>query len=507
MKPAIAYRHLLCGVLGTLGYAWGCSGGGGSDTGDTARAGSSQGGGAPTASGGSGSDEASTVPGLRPEPLSDASDALFDPTVLRRIDIDIPTDNGSPSSWESIAAEAPAPSGCVAVHRNYYEGSITFEGQTYEGVGVRTKGGCGSSQELEEKPSFKLHLAWDSDEEDEECPLERTIYGRKHLTLNNGVQDTTAMHEHLSFRYYRAVGVPAPRTAAIQVYVNGEYYGVYQLVETIDRQFLKRWFNTRLGKGMMYEGSYFCDILSGDGDNRPQDGSCWEREFELDGCDAQPDPEDDLQWYESDGETPQDPWKFLKELGGTLDDIQGAQSYYPAITATVAWEQFAAMWAASSIIVDWDGYAPWQNNYRIYHEPATDLWYFVPWGTDQTWVAVGGGGGWGDWGGDGPGTFGILAPKGDVARLCMEASGTDSRGMTCEQRYIEELYRQLEVFESIDWASDIDAWTARLSAAMQLDDGGRGQSYSAWQRSVTELHSFVESRAAEVRRELTAAGY
>src|SRR5690606_20187937 len=104
---------------------------------------------------------------------------------------------------------------------------------------------------------------------------------RKSFTLNNGVQDNTALREHLTFDFYSAAGVPAPRTAAAQVYVNGEYYGVYQLIETIDRAFLKRWFNTKAGKGMMYEGSYGCDFLTGQSDDF-EDGTCWEQEFDLD---------------------------------------------------------------------------------------------------------------------------------------------------------------------------------------------------------------------------------
>jgi len=447
------------------------------------------------------------VPGMRPEPLSDDGDALFDPTRLLRIDITIPTDNGSPSSWDAINDQAPAEE-CVAQQRDYFEGSFTYEGIAYDDVGTRTKGGCGSWRYLEEKPSLKLNLTWDPDETDDDCPSERRLYGQKRLTLNNGVQDESAMREHLAYRFYRAVGIPAPRTAAIQVYVNGEYYGIYQLIESIERRFLRRWFNTSFGKGALYEGSYWCDFLTGE-DSDPEDGSCWEREFELDSCDDEPDPEDDLQFFEADGVTPQDPWQFLEDLIATLEDIQDSGRYFPVIGETVDWEPFLTFWAASSIIIDWDGYAQWQNNFRIYHDSPTDLWYFIPWGTDQTWSEVEAGtGGWfgrGDTGG--AANFGIFEPGGDVARLCAEATGTDASGRTCMERYAEELYRQLEIFESIDWSSEIDAWSDLLDAAMQGSDPHREYTYSTWQNNVQDLRDFAESRASAVRSELSDAGY
>jgi spore coat protein CotH len=443
------------------------------------------------------------VRGIRPLPLADEGDILFDPKTVRRIDLDIPTDNGSPSSWESIDAEAPAEE-CVSVQRNYYAGSASFEGVTYDNVGIRTKGGCGSWRSLAEKPSFKLSLVWDSNPNDAVCPPDRRIHGQKRLTLNNGVQDTSALHEHLAYQFYRAIGVPAPRTASIQVYVNGEYYGIYQLIETIERPFLKRWFNTSLGKGMLYEGSYWCDLLTGD-NSQPRDGSCWQREFELDACDDPPSPEDDLQ-YEADGVTPRDGWQFLSQLIASVRAISSPQSYYPGITALADWKVFSAFWAASSIIIDWDSYAQWQNNFRLYHEPATELWYVVPWGADQTWKELPTSTGGTSTGRNGKASFGLFGADGDIARLCLQATGS-FQSTTCVAAYVRELYRLLAVFESSGWDAQIVAWQARLDPLMKQSDPHREYSYTQWQTSVADLRKFAQSRPQAVRTALAAAGY
>ncbi len=438
-------------------------------------------------------------PGLGEEDdKGDESDTLFDQSIVRRIDVTIPTDNGPPSSWDLIDGESRAP-GCVAFSRSYYEGGVQFVGESLSGVGIRVKGGCGSSSPLDEKPSLKIHLSWDEDPDDDVCPPERRIRDLKRFTLNNGRQDSTALHEHLSYEFYRMVGVPAPRTSSVLLYLNDEYYGIYQFIETIDRHFLKRHFAEDTGKGMMYEGSYHCDLLTGD-DAAPTDGTCWEPEFDLDNCSDPPEPGDDLQ-FEADGVTPQDPWALLREFRDAVQAIQGQDAYYPAITDLVDWDEFLANWAASSVLYDWDNYAHFQNNFRIYHDPTDDRWHFIPWGVDQSWVAQ-------QPGGDDPRIrFGILDPTGDLARLCLMASGTDSEGRTCTEAYVQELHRQLDVFESVDWEGKIDTWVERLDPLMNREDPHRNYSYDDWLDNIERLRGFARDRAENVRAELAREGY
>lgn len=426
---------------------------------------------------------------------ADGSDELFDPSVVRTLELFIPTDNGSPSSWESIDAEAGADD-CEPMRRNYYEGSVAFEGQQYEGVGIRTKGGCGSSRTLDEKPSFKVKLDWDPDPTDDVCPEDRALFGRSTLTLNAGVQDRTAMHEHLTYRYYRESGVPAPRTAAIQVFVNGSYYGLYQNVESYDRRLLARFFDESQGKGMMYEGAYWCDFFSGD-DASYADGHCWDREFSLDACDGTPDPGDDLQFFEADGSTTQDPWRFLAELHTGLEAITDPELYYPAVRDRLDWDAFLAYWATSAVVIDWDNYVYNQNNFRLYHHPATGRWHFFPWGVDQTWVVraarrnV---------------EFAALTVRGDVARLCLDALGTTDDG-TCTERFVERLGAALEAFETTDWNAAIAEWQERLDPFMQLEEDRKSYDYDEWLEALDELRDFAATRPAALRAELADAGF
>ncbi len=60
---------------------------------------------------------------------------------------------------------------------------------------------------------------------------------------------------------------------------------------------------------------------------------------------------------------------------------------------------------------------------------------------------------------------------------------------------------------SIDWLSEIDAWSDLLDAAMQGSDPHREYNYDTWQNAVQDVRDFAASRADAVRAELSDAGY
>ncbi|MCA1481493.1 hypothetical protein, partial [Bradyrhizobium sp. NBAIM08] len=117
----------------------------------------------------------------------DGSTAFFDPDVIRDVYLDI-----EPDVLAALDAQAMSP--CEPFERETYPATMTFEGETYA-VGVKTKGGCGSSRDPlapfeigNGKSSWKINLEWDDPEVDG-CPTEQRVHGQDGLTLNNGVQD------------------------------------------------------------------------------------------------------------------------------------------------------------------------------------------------------------------------------------------------------------------------------------------------------------------------------
>jgi hypothetical protein len=386
----------------------------------------------------------------------DGSTWLFDQNAeVREFYLTIP-----PESWDPINAEAWPP-GCVPWQRTYYTGALTFDGETYDGVGIHTKGGCGSSRDLNGKASFKVNFEWD-DPAVPGCPDERRLHGQKHLVFNNGVQDWTAQHERLAYWLYQMLGVPTPRAASVRLYVNGDYWGLYTLVEAIDRRFLERWFASK--DGMLYEGTYWCDLLPMNVPPGDEDTYCLTREFKPDACSGAPDPGADPETYE-----------LLREFVNRVDAMPIAQ-FYPQIEEFFDMDTFLSQWALEGVISHWDAYEfSILNNYRVYHDPVTDRWSIIPTGVDQTFL--------GDqepWD-----VYGVLA------RRCLEEPD-------CQAQFKARVALVNDLFEATDIAGRAAANYTQIWPHVQ-EDPRREYDDAGFMQAYQDLLFYVATRPTRVR--------
>ena len=392
----------------------------------------------------------------------DGSEYWFDQSQVRSIYLDIP-----PDSLDAIDAEATPPD-CVPYTRNYYPGTVRFEGQVLDGVGLRSKGGCGSARHLDGKTGFKINLSWD-DPTDALCPATRRLHGLKRITLNNMVQDSTMMHEHLGYRFYKAMGVPTPRTMHIRVYVNDEYWGVYNHIESVDRRYLDRRYDS--DGGMLYEGTYWCDIVP---ENIPQgldDSGCLSRKFSTDMC-SPLDP----------GEDPTD-YALLGELAAQLDAFPPG-GFYPAIEGVFDFDTFLSMWAAEAVLGHWDGYTfEVVNNYRVYRDPSRGVWTIIPHGIDQTFEDA-------------------MSPwevNGLLAQRCLAEPA-------CEAAFVARLDEAVDMFTSLDLAADAAAFQATIEPHV-LEDPRKEVGNGEWQDRNANLRAWIADRPARVRAMMTDRGF
>jgi len=228
----------------------------------------------------------------------------------------------------------------------WVDGSVTFPEGEFPDVQVRLKAYVGSSRTLDQKCGFKLDL----NEYDD-----RRWHGIETLTLNNMVQDVTYVHEYMAYTLYREMGVPAPRQGYAWVTVNGQDYGLYLIMESIDDRFLDRWYAD--SSGPLFEGAYGVDLYSG-----------YENSFEYD---EGPDSSD-----RSD----------LTELIAVLD--QGSnEAVLAEVETMVDMDEFLRNMAVEAVALHWDGYTT-RNNYRLYKDPTTGQFQIIPWGTDQTFMTA-----------------------------------------------------------------------------------------------------------------------
>jgi len=68
---------------------------------------------------------------------------------------------------------------------------------------------------------------------------------------NSGFMNPTLVREMLTASVLRAFQ-PMPQTAYVRVHANGEYFGIYTLVQQIERTFLGDWFESN--DGVLFKG-------------------------------------------------------------------------------------------------------------------------------------------------------------------------------------------------------------------------------------------------------------
>lgn len=319
-------------------------------------------------------------------------------------------------------------------HDAYVPGFLGHSEHWLPDVGVRLKGQWGSFRELDAKAAFKIAL-------DEFSPGQRLL-GLENLTLNNMVQDPSFAHETLAYHLYRAAGVPAPRTAHAEVYVNDELYGLYLLVETADDDFLERWFDDPSGN--LYEGEYGEDVVPNHVDD-----------LELDEEGSPPDRAD--LWMLSDVLESSPEETFLTDLEGVLDV-----------------DRFLSMMAIDALIGHWDGYAYYPNNYRLYYEPASARFTVLPWGTDQTFDS----------------SLNPFEMSGRISVRCVEDP-------ECSEAYRVRLWELAERFVDHDLGARRADLHARIAPAIERDPRREVDvdEVEEWNQA---LDAFVANRPAEV---------
>lgn len=224
--------------------------------------------------------------------------------------------------------------------REYVVADVRVGDLDLSDVGVRLKGTF-SFQGLSGKAAFKIRF-------DKFIPGQ-SIGSIHRLTLNNMRQSRGMVSEWLGYQVFAAAGVPAPRAGYARVWVNGELYGLYANVETEDEHFLARHFDDPSGN--LYEAE-LTDLTDEEIDDYEQEqGTDMSRQDLAALAQAIADPSDGL---------------FFDQ---------------PALLAA---EEFWSFVAAEAWTGHWDGY--WKaHNYRLYADPGSGRFHFLPWGIDQTY--------------------------------------------------------------------------------------------------------------------------
>jgi hypothetical protein len=128
--------------------------------------------------------------------------------------------------------------------KKYLQGNVEVNGKKYFACGVRIKGESSFDFYPGKKKSIKINFG--------KYNKKQKLNGLKTINLNNAFKDPSFMREKLFLDFLNSEGIAAPRSSYAKLWINGEFFGLYTLVEEINRGFLKHNFKNK--KGSFFQG-------------------------------------------------------------------------------------------------------------------------------------------------------------------------------------------------------------------------------------------------------------
>lgn len=267
-----------------------------------------------------------------------AAEPFFDDSVVHRVDLLI-----NSRDWESLTVNY--------LDNTYYPADFKWRDQTVRNVGIRSRG-TGSRSGV--KPGLRVDF--------NHYKASQTFLGTlKQFILRNQTQDASNMHERLSMLLYQRLGVLAPREAFTTVYVNGDYEGLYTIVENPDTQMTDRMFGDSDGNVYKY------DYNAGD--------APWY--FTYEGDDPATYVPHPFKPETNENDPHPEPIRdFFRSVGSDSD------AAFPVnITRWISWDNFAKHIAVENFVADQDGFNGEYgvNNFYLYRWTNSSRLTFIPW--------------------------------------------------------------------------------------------------------------------------------
>ena len=263
---------------------------------------------------------------------------FFDATVLHEIRLAI-----NPRDWNELKANYQL--------NDYYPAHFTWRGVTVKNIAIRSRG-VGSRSPV--KPGLRV----DFDYYEKAQAFLGTL---KSVVLRNNTQDASNLHERLSMQFFARLGVPVSREAHTKLYINNEYAGLYTLVESVDKVFLKEHFNENAG--YLYKYAYAAEDLPYFFDYNGSDSMLYSpKPFQPETHEKDPDPKPLVAWIRAINETP-------------LSDFRRVMANYLDL------KKFMVHVAIENFIADVDGVLGdyGMNNYYLYRFENQTLSAMIPW--------------------------------------------------------------------------------------------------------------------------------
>lgn len=245
-------------------------------------------------------------------------------------------------------------------------GDLEFDGLKFNSVNVRYKG---NNTFMAARNSLKRSLKVDINDG---FPG-RKLAGLGKLNFHNNINDPGFMNEPLSYALFRDAGVPSPRTAYARLYVTvpgqheHRYFGLYSIVENVDKNFLQDHFGTKKGALFKPVARQLFEYLG-------DDWSAYRQTY---------DPKTDVSEEEISRVL-----AFCRLVSNATDEEFAGQ-----LGSYLDLDEFARFMAVTVWLSNLDSLLQMGQNYLVYLHPKSQRFQFIPWDLDHSFGQFGMGGG------------------------------------------------------------------------------------------------------------------
>ena len=154
---------------------------------------------------------------------------LFDTENIQEVNIEISDDN-----WNYMLQNAINTPTVLA-------NSFSIGDEKIENVGIKTKGNLTlSSLWNSDSDRFSFTINTKKFIKKSDYGENQNFYGLTKIALNNVYGDASYIKEYLSYKLMNEMGIPSSYCSLVKVNVNGEYWGLYTMVESMDESLIKR---------------------------------------------------------------------------------------------------------------------------------------------------------------------------------------------------------------------------------------------------------------------------
>ena len=267
------------------------------------------------------------------------------------------------------------------------------------GAGIRSRG---SGTRSSSKPGLRVDFNRYADGQ--------RFLGLSSIILDNHLQDASTLREAVAMKLFEKLGLPAPRESHAEVYMNGEFLGVYAIVEEVDTDAVDRMWPLAAGAGTTPERGRIAiprprplpgpmlpalaPPLTPPLVSRDPEPYLYEYEWVFNfygsylGSDL--DAYEDLFSPETHDDEPlathYEPFERLFwELNEAPDD-----QFTERVGARLDLGNFIRIAAVQAFLAEWDGLfgAFGMNNFYVWREASGGPFRVIPWDADNTFFSV-----------------------------------------------------------------------------------------------------------------------